>query len=236
LGPIIGGSLSKPAERFPSWFGESEFHKKYPYFLACAVPATFSVVAWIVTFLFLKETLPAPTPISNYFKIKKTGAISLHGQEGSSSSTVTLGTPPTPSAKKPLGLRSLLTPRVIVAAANYASLSLVDIAYRAIQPLFLSTPVELGGLGLPPSTIGNLLSIFGILNGVFQVFFFARLHDYFGSKKVFIAGIASALPVFAAFPLMNFLAQTQGYSLLLWGVVGSQIVISILLSLSYGMS
>jgi hypothetical protein len=29
--------------------------KTYPYFLACAVPATFSILAWVVTFLFLQE-------------------------------------------------------------------------------------------------------------------------------------------------------------------------------------
>ena len=53
--PYIGGSLSKPVERFPGVFGDWEFFKTYPYFLACAVPATWSAFAWLVTFLFLKE-------------------------------------------------------------------------------------------------------------------------------------------------------------------------------------
>jgi hypothetical protein len=53
--PMIGGSLSHPADQFPDTFGNSEFLKKYPYFLACAVPATFSVLAWVVTFVFLRE-------------------------------------------------------------------------------------------------------------------------------------------------------------------------------------
>ena len=52
---MIGGFLSKPTERFPSLFGNSQFLKEYPYFLACAVPATFSAIAWLVTLLFLKE-------------------------------------------------------------------------------------------------------------------------------------------------------------------------------------
>jgi len=123
---------------------------------------------------------------------------------------------------------------VIIAAGNYASLSLVDISFRAIQPLFLSTPIHLGGLGLPPSTIGNLLSIFGILNGVFQVFFFAPIVDRWGSKKVFFWGIASGIPVFVSFPVINYLARQYGYSTTVWIAVGFQIVISIALSLSYG--
>ena len=53
--PIIGGALSRPAARFPELFGDDKFLKDYPYFLPCAVPATFTVVAWLVTFFFLKE-------------------------------------------------------------------------------------------------------------------------------------------------------------------------------------
>jgi hypothetical protein len=53
--PLIGGSLSRPADRFPNLFGHSQFLKTYPYFLPCAVPATFSALAWIVTFFFLRE-------------------------------------------------------------------------------------------------------------------------------------------------------------------------------------
>lgn len=50
-------------------------------------------------------------------------------------------------ADKPYPIHALLVPRVLIASANYASLSLMDIAYRAVQPLFFSTPIEMGGLG-----------------------------------------------------------------------------------------
>ena len=139
-----------------------------------------------------------------------------------------------PKTEKPLPLRALLTRRVIIAAGNYASLSLVDISFRAIQPLFFSTPIHLGGLGLPPSTIGNIMSIFGILNGVFQIFFFARINDRWGSKRVFFWGVASGIPVFASFPIINYLARHNGYSTAVWIAVGFQIVISIASSLSFG--
>jgi MFS family permease len=139
-----------------------------------------------------------------------------------------------PKAEKLLPLRALLTRRVIIAAGNYASLSLVDISFRAIQPLFLSTPIHLGGLGLPPSTIGYLMSIFGVLNGVFQVLFFARINDRWGPKRVFFWGIASGIPVFASFPVINYLARHNGYSTTVWIAVGFQIVIPIALSVSYG--
>jgi hypothetical protein len=52
---MIGGALSRPAERYPYTFGNSEFLKKYPYFLPCAVSATFSALAWVLALVFLKE-------------------------------------------------------------------------------------------------------------------------------------------------------------------------------------
>jgi hypothetical protein len=128
----------------------------------------------------------------------------------------------------------LLIPRVLIAAGNYASLSLVEMAFRAIQPLFLSTPIHLGGLGLPPSSIGVLLSVQGISNGVFRVLFFAQIHDYWGSKKTFMVGVASAIPVFLMFPVANAFARTQGYSIVVWMAIGIQIIAVLLLNLSWG--
>lgn len=135
--------------------------------------------------------------------------------------------------EKPLSLRSLLTYDVRVAAANYAFLSLVDISFRAIHPVFLSTPIEMGGLGLAPPTIGKLLSVQGLLNGVFQACFFAKIHDRWGSKRVFIGGLMSSLLVFVLFPVINIFARQQ--SPVVWMVVGAQILIFMILNLSYGM-
>lgn len=228
---MIGGSFSHPVERFPELFGASEFLKSHPYFLPCAVPATFAVVAWLVTLFLLKETVAAPTPISHLLPFRKRSQAAIDAKKsvlisGDNSETEIEPDKPT--------FASLLTRRVVIASANYACLSLVDIAFRAIQPLFYSTPVEMGGLGLPPQIIGNILSVFGILNGVIQVFFFAYINDRWGSKRVFLVGLASAIPLFLSFPLLNVLARSQGTSLLVWAVVGMQITISVFMSMSYG--
>ena len=243
---MIGGLLARPADRFPNLFGESVFLKKYPYFLPCAIPATFSLIAWLVTFFFLKETLPAPISISQLFNItperKKPTLQDDTGSTNPSVATVPRQNAKTvqniddvcPQAERPLPLRSLLTPRVLIAAGNYASLSLVDIAFRAIQPVFLSTPINLGGLGLSTASIGTLLCGQGILNGIFQVFFFAQIHDRWGSKKTFIAGVFTAIPAFIMFPVANAFARTQGYSVAVWAAIALQIISVISLGLSYG--
>ena len=47
-------------ERLPSLFGNNKFLKEFPYFLPCAVPATYTIVVWFVTLLFFKEVRDSP--------------------------------------------------------------------------------------------------------------------------------------------------------------------------------
>ena len=105
---------------------------------------------------------------------------------------------------------------------------------RAIQPVFLSTSILLGGLGLPPHSIGALLSAQGMLNGIFSILFFAKIHDRWGVKKTFIGGVAFAIPAIVLFPVANTLARNQGYSIAVWIAIGIQIVAMIIHNLSFG--
>ncbi|KAG8213450.1 major facilitator superfamily domain-containing protein [Butyriboletus roseoflavus] len=238
LGPYIGGSLSKPVDRFPDVFGDWDFFKTYPYFLACAVPATFSALAWLVTFLFLKETLPHRVPLGQLIKAKFSKRSALQSaQPTPDSSSETFEDEniegPREEDETPLPLRALLVPRVLIAAGNYATLSLLDIAFRAVQPLFFATPTELGGLGLDPPRIGNILSVYGVVNGLFQIFFFADLHDRFGSKAIYSAAMAAAIPAIIVFPLLNTLVRIQGLSWMVWSLVGVQLALSMVLNLGF---
>ncbi|KAI0833237.1 MFS general substrate transporter [Trametes gibbosa] len=228
IGPVIGGSLSHPAERFPNIFGHSGFFKDYPYFLACAIPATFSAIACIVTLFFLKETVHNPVSIRQLLRqAPKAASIERDLQ-------VPKATLAVDDSSRPLPLRRLLVPRVIVAAGNYAFLAIVDITLRAIQPVFYSTPIALGGLGMSPQRIGLILSLYGVTNGVLQIGLFGRIHDRFGTKRVYMAGIASLLPVFALFPVINELAKLEGLSRTVWALVLVQALVSIVVNFSYG--
>lgn len=115
LGPLIGGALSHPTEQFPSVFGGNAFLEKYPYFLPCAIPATFSIIAWITTYLFLNETNPTGFTFRSLLP-RRTTPNSLKIDTGSTESI-----PPAPP------LRSLLTWPVVLSTTAYALLSLIDI-------------------------------------------------------------------------------------------------------------
>ncbi|KAJ3491794.1 hypothetical protein NLI96_g448 [Meripilus lineatus] len=231
LGPAIGGYFSRPAEQFPDVFGNNEFMKKYPYFLACSIPATFSVLAWLVTLMFLKETNATSVAVSDLWKKSKSTEDLPRTASSSSVSSITTKA----STPEPMPMRAILTKPVIIAAVNYAFLALVDMTLRAVQPVFLSTPIELGGLGLPPYKIGRVLSFYGVFNGLFQIFLFARINERFGTKKVYVVGIASSLIVFAFFPVINLLARAgNGPNPIVWAAVGFQVIMSIIINFSYG--
>lgn len=234
VGPAIGGYFSRPTEQFPDIFGNSKFLKQYPYFLACAIPAIFAAVAWTVTLVFLQETVPSSFSIRNLVGLSNPNKEASLAIEDQRDGSLTMSAVTKPAIGKPLPLRALLTRRVMVAAFNYAVLALVDITLRSLQPVFFSTPIELGGLGLPPYMIGRVLSIYGLVNGMVQIFCFAKIHNRYGTKRVYVCGLASSFLVLASFPVINTIARSEGYSLTVWFAVGFHLLASILINFSYG--
>lgn len=131
-------------------------------------------------------------------------------------------------------MRAILVPPVLISVANYALLAIMDIAYRAIQPLFYSTPIELGGLGLSPASIGMAMGAYGIMNGILQALFFARLVRRWGPKVIFCAGMLIFIPLFAMFPVINVLARQRGLSNLVWAVVALQLALAVVMDMAFG--
>ena len=110
--------------------------------------------------------------------------------------------------------------------------------YRAIQPVFLSTPTRLGGLGLPPHTIGACFAILGLSNGIFQVLFFARILKWLGAKWLYVIGIASSAPIFGSFVVMSVLVRNNGgvVDAWVWLALGVQFALTLLLNTCYSES
>ncbi|THU78760.1 MFS general substrate transporter [Dendrothele bispora CBS 962.96] len=57
VGPMIGGLLADPAQRWPNVAGKLALLREYPYFLPCAAAALYSLVVFVTGYLGLKETL-----------------------------------------------------------------------------------------------------------------------------------------------------------------------------------
>ncbi|KAG2342104.1 MFS general substrate transporter [Suillus weaverae] len=190
VGPLMGGTLARPQDHWPVLFTDP-FWGHYPYFLPCAMAACLLFLTLFTMVFLLEETLPAMR------RLKSTLGLSS-------------GESPPQQSMADISLRSLLTPTVVIPIANYTMFALLDMSRRALVPLFFSTPTYLGGLGFDPSYIGSWLALFGIMDGVFQALFFAKLVDWLGPKRLFSVSVLSYATLMVVLPIMSWLVHARG--------------------------
>lgn len=136
---------------------------------------------------------------------------------------------------QPIPMLTLMkTYSVMIPITNYGSLALVEITFLVLIPLFCSSPIEIGGLGLPPSIIGIYLAAFGIGTGLVQALFGARIIEWVGPKRLFCWAILWFYPMILIFPLMSAVVTTQGkVGPIIWILLVLELVFMILMELSY---
>ncbi|GAA5880633.1 hypothetical protein JCM16303_004290 [Sporobolomyces ruberrimus] len=78
IGPLLGGYLSHPAERFPHLF-DYPFFIENPYVLPCLVGALFPFLGALIGFFFLEETLK-PTSLQHLPATTDRRSIKRHGR------------------------------------------------------------------------------------------------------------------------------------------------------------
>ncbi|KAJ7746311.1 major facilitator superfamily domain-containing protein [Mycena metata] len=224
VGPLIGGSLARPHDRFPELF-PGRFWQEFPYFLPCLVTGSFVFLSWFIVFAFFKETAPS-----------RTHKPQVSGDDAGNGVPVADGPPPAMNSKRSgqRPLRELLVFPVVISISNYVALGFLNTTLGALLPLFLAMPIEIGGLGLPPPKIGLILSAYGLATGLFQVLFFARFVRRFGERRVFINGMITCLPVFALFPIMSLIARHFGLSFVVYGLIGCVLALGALMDTSFG--
>ncbi|KAH9027867.1 major facilitator superfamily transporter [Lactarius pseudohatsudake] len=177
IGPLIGGVLSRPQDRWPHVFSHS-FWADYPYFLPCLVAAIFLCLSLVITGLYLEETLYSRP--SEKLRLASPNSDSPQREAGDSPDLAVSSN----ESDKPLPLRSVLTKPVVVTTTNYALFAMLSAVAAVYIPLVWSTPVEYGGLNLDPASIGLGLSVYGGIGGFFQFAFLFALRQPFWSPPV----------------------------------------------------
>ena len=129
--------------------------------------------------------------------------------------------------KNLLSFRELLTGPVLIAAGCFASFAILDISFCTMFmfPVYLATPMEMGGLGLDPPVMGTILATIGISTSVFQLFLFSPLHNRLGGKNLFLTAMSLFFPVAALFPIASRVGQEYGLNNFVWLLVGVQILL-----------
>ncbi|KAG2145321.1 MFS general substrate transporter [Suillus bovinus] len=218
IGPMIGGALEHPQQRFPNIF-PGAFWSEFPYFLPSAIAAAFSITCFLTILFFLKETLPRQ-------QTQEKSESALDGEA--------LTVPQNAIGDSPVSIRSLFVPSVLIPVANYGCIATLEIAMFALQPLFYSTPIELGGLGFDPITIGLWMGAFGIANCTLQTTIFAPLVNRFGVRTVFRVCAGAFIPIFALFPITNIIARQYGINWLVWFLLTCSLLLSVFMDMTFG--
>jgi len=95
-------------------------------------------------------------------------------------------------------------------------------------------PIEIGGLGFPPQTIGLVLSLYGVITGFFQVFFFAKLIRRLGERRLFLMSMSTNLVIFALFPIMSAIAKRYGFVPIIWVLIGVLLLLAAAMDPAFG--
>jgi hypothetical protein len=104
-----------------------------------------------------------------------------------------------------------------------------------LQPLFLSTPIQHGGLGLDPTRIGYILAVQGVLGALSVLMFSARLQQIFGVNTVFSMAVTVFVVLLGAFPVMNAFARVEDrISWQVWFIMAIQLLLFGLVEIGYG--
>ncbi|RNJ59795.1 hypothetical protein D7B24_001524 [Verticillium nonalfalfae] len=164
IGPIIGGALADPASQYPSVFGDSAFLQRHPYALSGFATAAMTGTAVLITAVAIQETLPEQAGNS----LSK--ACQIAQQES-----------PQPSMRQ-----ILQTTQVQAVLGSYAYVMFIAIAFMAIHPVVLYTPVHHGGLGLSTTQITAFIAAVGASETVWLMIAFPLLQRRVGTKRVLV--------------------------------------------------
>lgn len=203
---LPGGGLANPAEQFPSIFKGIAFFEEYPYALSTFIAGFIVLSSAMTTLLFVNETLKSKT------------------SEASSN---------TPT-KPPMSTWEVLTspgvPTVLYILAHTLGLSL---AYTAVSPVFMYTPVDESGFDFSDQQISYFLALAGASQAGWMLIAFPPLQKKLGTARL-MRWCCVGWPVFlAAYPILNELLR-HGLNTVFWVAAPLSLVAGSGVSMSFG--
>lgn len=207
VGPMIGGFLAQPAQQYPETFGNIGFFVKYPYFLPCFISGMTSVLAFILGFFFLEETLES--------KQKRSSMQPKHDLD-----EVPEELEYNKNAQRRPAFSALFTPTVTSVLLGSTLVFFQMASWTTVTPVFAYTRFEDGGLGLSMKQIGTALTANGFATIMAQAVIFPHMQKRWGTMRMFRTALLIWPMVFALLPIVRSLMEHQRNS---YGInVGSQ--------------
>ncbi|OAA58741.1 Major facilitator superfamily transporter [Cordyceps fumosorosea ARSEF 2679] len=203
LGPLIGGVFADPVAQYPKIFKGVAFFERFPYALVGLVLTAIGIVGILVSAFFLEETLK-PTDES---------VASSNGSK--------------PAAPQAMSMRELLTaPKVAITIWVYTHFMLLAFAVSALTPVFLFTPVAIGGTGFSSSQISIYMAVQGASQAVWLIFAFPLLQRRFGTRSLLKLCATAYQSFFCGIVLLSVFLRCGAQSAMAWAwVIGGLLAV-----------
>ncbi|XP_047143251.1 uncharacterized protein LOC105849351 isoform X3 [Hydra vulgaris] len=104
----------------------------------------------------------------------------------------------------------------LISSMLYGLYTLFTIGYEELFPVFASTSIEYGGLGMSTSEIGLLYLIVSVAMFIAQLVFINKMIDKFGSKKIFISSSLIFGFLMPLIPLISIIKNKIFLWIILW--------------------
>lgn len=166
-------------------------------------------------------------PLPKSVKFYNAASNTLEAGDSSTSST--------PSAlPSQLPLSKVLTPQVRISIITYTLLAFLDIALRAIQPLFLTASPSFGGLGFSVPLVGTCLAAFFFTSGIYQALAFAPIYAWMGPKRIYVISMMMFVPIWVLFPMMSrSLGKDKAVNVVTWVDLVLQISLYVIMDMGF---
>ncbi|PFH50074.1 hypothetical protein AMATHDRAFT_146063 [Amanita thiersii Skay4041] len=190
IGPLIGGTFSNPATRFPQYF-DTHFFRRYPYSLPSFIVSSLTLSGTLYAYIFLKETLWTSRNVVSKRDVTSYGTMDEQRHISY------------PNPRKSL----LSLPRLRALCLSCCVLSFSSTAFDVIFTLFCYTPIHEGGLAFSVSEIGYALATAGMIAAALQVVIMPTILRRFDTEKVYHFCMRLWPLTFAFLPILNIIAR-----------------------------
>ncbi|KDQ14669.1 hypothetical protein BOTBODRAFT_55194 [Botryobasidium botryosum FD-172 SS1] len=206
IGPLIGGTFSHPATRYPDLFGDFAFLHGHPYFLPSFISTTITLISAFLGYIFVEETLPSIVAAKKLEKAALAAQPVTYGSTTKDLPIRSTSSPATPANE--LSAWDILThPTARSVFLSGFMLSGFAIGFDIVFTLFSYTTIDLGGIGRDPAQIGQALSSAGLLSMTLQLFAFPVLQRRIRSVHLYMALMAMWPLAYGALPFINLVAR-----------------------------
>eukprot|EP00667_Euglena_gracilis_P006904 EG_transcript_6967 len=202
FGPLFGGVLVRPAERYGEYFPllKSPLFQRFPCILACCIPAVLDGLVTLLAILFLPESpdwtrmtdkmngvapgkdVDAAAPETIRRRTMSGGGLSLPVSNCRRASSYLL-TPQAENGAQPYTMQGIFSSRLIVLGiVLYALTDTIFDIMDTLMPLWMVSHRKNGGFDFDSVTTGAVLAVVGPVSLIWQPLIFPVLVNIWGNR------------------------------------------------------